>query len=38
MCVLEYKDFKDCKNILREEINFIISHFRNELVIGCILN
>ena len=28
---------KDCKNILRGGINFITSHFHNELIIRCIL-
>jgi len=28
---------QNCKNILRGEINFITSHFHNELIIRCIL-
>jgi len=37
MCVIGYEGFRDCKNILRGEINFITSHFHSELIIGNIL-
>jgi len=36
-CVLGCDGIKDCKDILRGEINFITSHFYNKLIIRCIL-
>ena len=37
MCIIGYEGFKDRKNILQGEIDFITSYFHNELIIGYIL-